>query len=537
MSGWDFWNNPLVVTAMRLKYRKGSPGLTSSAYAVALLGIGGVLHYFELQPSGLPIPFGRAYLLAILALQFALSGGMALFGVSSSITAEVANRTLDFQRIVSLSPRQIMLGKMLGEPALGYFFALTTIPFAVICWFLGAAPGPVIVLLYVNLATFTVMAASCGLMHTLVVPENSPQKNKGSFAGLFIMAFFMLPSFLANSGAMLGNPWPAVVIGTLTPVASLVQLAQGNAWDAIVPLWGLEIPSLVAAPIVQLAIAAWIVAAMSRRLRNTLDPPLKRSRVYGATLAVDLVAAGVCYAEYLDGTPLAEGVYRFCLAHLVASLMMTLAGTPSRDAVSSWMWRRRGRVPAWPERLWGDRSPALAMYAVQALIGVVVFLIAAWLPASVNRGPLRPTDVAEILPPLLATGAFAVALATVFQTLVAVASKSGRGLAVFLIAMITILPPIIASVLDEMQGGRQDGGGATDVLLGISPAGYLLGNISRWDGPTISAAAPLVTSAVLFALAALALNSWIVANSRTIGGKLAAMGVNGAALGTQEVPA
>jgi len=96
---YDFWNNPLVVSAMRLKYRRSSPGITTCLYLLVLLTIGAALHHYQ---GRYLMPPGRAFLLVILGLQFMVSGALALFTVANSINAEVANRTLDFQRIVSL---------------------------------------------------------------------------------------------------------------------------------------------------------------------------------------------------------------------------------------------------------------------------------------------------------------------------------------------------------------------------------------------------------------------------------------------------
>lgn len=519
MSGWDFWNNPLVVTSMRLKFRKGSPALAASMYAIALLGIGGVLHYIDTQGPGLPIAFGRAYLVAIFGVQFAVSGGMALFGVAASMTAEVANRTLDFQRIVSLSPRQIMLGKMLGDPALSYFFAVMTIPFAAICLFLGGGSAAVVLAMYVNLATFTLMAAAGGLMHTLVLPENSPQRNRGSFAGMFMMVLFMVPWMAARSGAVLGNPWLATPLGLLTPIPSLVRQAQGDAFSATVPLWGLSVPSLLAAPVAQLAVAWWIVAAMARRLRSTLDPPLKRSRVYAATAVVDVLAAAVCYAEWQRGIPLTDGVYRYCLAHLLALLVITPAATPSHAAATSWLWRGRMFSSAWRDWLGGNRSPAVGMYAVQAALCVAIFLAAAWAPACLSS-PNGWTDFTEIALPLITTGLTGLAMASLYQAMSVVSAKSGRTLAVFLIAMIFILPPIAAAVVRELPNGA-----GADSILAISPAAYLLSNMSRFSSPAVLPVATLVASLGVLAVSMAVLRRWVARHGRIVAAKLAKMGV------------
>ena len=42
---WKVWENPLVVSAMRQRYRSGTPRLTLCAYIAALLGVGALINY------------------------------------------------------------------------------------------------------------------------------------------------------------------------------------------------------------------------------------------------------------------------------------------------------------------------------------------------------------------------------------------------------------------------------------------------------------------------------------------------------------
>ena len=219
----DFWNNPLVVSAMRLKYRRGSPGLIACLYVLALMGVGSLLYYNQASLS-LSMPFGRVFLVAILGIQFVLSALIGLGTVISSMNAEVNNRTFDFQRIVSLSPREILVGKMIGEPALSYFLAMATMPLVILCWFQGGATFAAIVLFYVNMVTFTMMCASVGLLHTLAEPSQTPGKPRtGSIGGLVFMAVAFLPSMIMRGGGTFSNPWVGTVVQLLTPVGSLIE--------------------------------------------------------------------------------------------------------------------------------------------------------------------------------------------------------------------------------------------------------------------------------------------------------------------------
>ena len=197
---FDFWNNPLVVSTTRIKYRRGSPGLLACLYILGLMVVGSVLYYNQGVTSP---PFGRTFLVAILAIQFGLSALIGLGAASTSIHAEVNNRTLDFQRIVSLSPREILVGKMIGEPATSYFLAMSAVPLVVLCWFFGGATFTTIVLFYVNLVTFMMISAAMGLLHTLAEPSQTPGKQRaGSIGGLVFVGFMFVPWMLVRGGGV-----------------------------------------------------------------------------------------------------------------------------------------------------------------------------------------------------------------------------------------------------------------------------------------------------------------------------------------------
>src|SRR3954471_17550153 len=112
---WAFWENPIVVSAFRVRYRRATPLRTTTVYLMLLTAGGAVMQYYDRQLGG---TWPRNYYLVLMGLQFTVSALIALSATSASVRSEVTNRTLDFQRIAALSPRQIILGKLLGEPAM-----------------------------------------------------------------------------------------------------------------------------------------------------------------------------------------------------------------------------------------------------------------------------------------------------------------------------------------------------------------------------------------------------------------------------------
>src|SRR5438128_1239421 len=121
----DFWNNPIVVSSFRVRARKGNPMHWLVGYPVMLLLVGSAVPYFIPHIAN---DWPRIGFYILMGLQFLLLGIMAGSATSGSMKAEVAKQTLDFQRISSLSARQILLGKLLAEAAMPFFLAVSSFP-------------------------------------------------------------------------------------------------------------------------------------------------------------------------------------------------------------------------------------------------------------------------------------------------------------------------------------------------------------------------------------------------------------------------
>ena len=493
---FDFWNNPLVVSAMRLKYRRSSPGLVACLYVLALMGMGALLFYNQ---ATLSIPVGRYYLASIFGIQFMLSALIGLVTVSSSMNAEVNNRTFDFQRVVSLSPREILVGKMIGEPALSYFLAMSTVPLVVFCWFHGGATLVAILLFYVNLITFTMMCAALGLLHTLAEPNQTPGKPRtGSIGGLAFMAFIFLPSMISRGAEAFSNPWVGLLFNLLTPISSLLELGRGDPFAAQVQLWGISVPSLLVAPVAQLAVTAWFVQAMSRRLQSPNQTVFGRNDVYLVLLVVDLLVAGVCFAQWKRNWPTDELVAQFCLAHLIASLILLLGATPSRTMLMSWLWRFRYRQSWARDSVWFSRAEiTLALLAMWA-ISVGVLMTSFVLPISLaSRGSPQPFSWENLGELAIVMGVLLYALGISCQWSQAYFGKSGIIVFVCGVIFLNLIPPLLAGLLEfgDVISGRDH---VSDLVYALSPIAYFSSRIdSAWGYPLPSL--PLIVAYLLFA--------------------------------------
>src|SRR5262249_38050122 len=121
---FSFWNNPIIVSAFRVRQRRSGVFFIISLYLGLLVVVAAALPETNMAPWHDSWPL--TYLVSMVSWQCVLSGLMSLASTWNSMRTEVVQRTLDFQR-VALAPRDIVVGKMFGPPTMAYLLALATL--------------------------------------------------------------------------------------------------------------------------------------------------------------------------------------------------------------------------------------------------------------------------------------------------------------------------------------------------------------------------------------------------------------------------
>lgn len=436
----DYWNHPLIVKAMRVKYRGGRLFILASTYLVLLMA-GGMMLFRYHDAMGIT-DWARVYFVAMIGLQFAISGMIAISATSSSMQSEVATRTLDFQRIATVSPLQILLGKAIGEPASSYMLAMTTLPIAVLCCALGRVPLGSILVLYVTMATTTFMMACLGLQHTLDPASKGAQA--GGIAGAAFFFMFMASSVPLRFGTRGGfGELISAAVGLFTPILSIKGIAfdDSTIWTATMPFFGAEIPYALLTPIAQLALASLALLFMTRRLTQPLVAPLSKQQSYAVLVIFDVVWAALQYNALNLGEGLTAPAVRFAIGHSVLALLLTGRATPGRESFQSWVWRLRGRRNLAVDLLIGERTLNVLALLIYCLIGAVVFLAAVAAPACWQRPDLVAVTRWPELTMAAAVSVLAILCYGLLYQVLTVAMGRGAGLTWFVLAVIGMVGP------------------------------------------------------------------------------------------------
>jgi hypothetical protein len=389
----DYWEHPLIVKAFRVRYRGGRLYALTTGYLMFLL-LGGMLLYR--YQEALPIHWARFYFVAMMGVQFFLSATVAASAVSSSISAEVTSRTLDFQRIAAISPLQILIGKVIGEPASSYLLAMATVPIGVFCSVLGGVTPFGLALTYVTLATTTFMIACVSVHQPLdpAVPGRAAASSGSTMGLLFFLGFlgFSLTMVLARGPGGSFDSLPGALVGLLTPMLTITELAENELGKHALPCFGIAIPYAPLAPLVQLGVAAFSLACMTRRLTFPLSTTFSKVQSYGFILVLDLLLAGLWYDHMRVNRDATAPVVWLLIAHTIVVLLVLSWCTPKRETYLSWIWRWRGRRSLLIDLLIGKRTLTALSLFVHCAIGLAVaawgLLLPAWLSPS-----LGPTAV------------------------------------------------------------------------------------------------------------------------------------------------
>ena len=159
---WKFWQNPEFIRHCRSELRRSRMttvalvvlfvcGLTILAcWAEAKAGYEGEMH--TVGPSITVATAQRSYY-PLMFMQFGVLTFWSLLSCTQGISRERERNTWDFQRTTRLTPSELLVGKLLGEPVLAYFIFLCALPVTLVAGMIGHVP-----LLRILLADFAFFA-------------------------------------------------------------------------------------------------------------------------------------------------------------------------------------------------------------------------------------------------------------------------------------------------------------------------------------------------------------------------------------------
>jgi hypothetical protein len=304
-----------------------------------------------------------------------------IYALTNDISQEAQKGTLNFLRLSPRSSYNILLGKLIGVPILGYVSLALMMPLQLLAAALGSIPIGFLLSFYAILIAETVV--------------------------LFLIAMFIGFSSRSNQSASMGNAQGLVAvifsIFFVLPTSQtlyLITLGQAFRGDwlsmgslAIIKWFGASLSSGVIVPhlfcLANFAlISCWLWSALQRSFQNPTATLLSKLHSYGIMLYGGVLLLGFVFSE--DATLKYGSVAFMATASIFLTMVLLFAVATPRQILLDWLRNRQevalvnrseARSPASQrseqirDLILGEKSPGITAIGVNLLIASSVMLI------------------------------------------------------------------------------------------------------------------------------------------------------------------
>ena len=294
-----------------------------------------------------------------------------VYQLSQDLAQEERRGTLNFIRLSPQSSQNILLGKILGVPALLYLGIALTIPLHMFSALAAGVPLPGLLGIYTLWGVSCCLFYSTAFFYTLLWNSQGDSKSIAGVGGL--LAFFFSSPFISiidfsfdiySSSSQLGNwQWFFLPLGH--------QMLLAYTWV-----------------IITLSVATyWIWQAVNRRFRNPNATLLSKTQSYWLVACFEVWLLGFAITE-INSAPstarLFAGFFSIFFLNPIWFLILIGALSPHRQALLDWARYRRynstsHRQSFWhrpliQDLIWGEKSPAVVAVGINLLITAVIWI-------------------------------------------------------------------------------------------------------------------------------------------------------------------
>jgi hypothetical protein len=375
-----------------------------------------------------------------------------------ALVRERAEKTIDAWRTTRLSAGELIVGILLGRPALIAVGVAASLPVVALLAYLADVPARAVILTYAFLPVVTALSGLLGLWLSLTLTR----------AGSGALAAFVVLIFPAYGFPLLASPlvglatlgvWP--VVSSFHPGATLLERPT---------MLGVSVPWVVAAVVVYLGVGAWLVRMLRQNLKREVEDMQLLSRRDAVLFALYV---NLMFVVFLDPVPRPMSVTSLAMAQMLNVGLLYLVGVlilAPRPRLLAW-WRGVAGARRWVD-LAEDGLPWPWMVLVAAAAYLTLVGAGA---AGLLGGPVPPGDTAARL--AIAT-VFAVRDVTFLQWCRVTALKRPVMVGVFVLYLVYVLVLAVGSAPFWSHGDPREWLALPYNVLNVdlSPAGLAV----RW---------------------------------------------------------
>ena len=249
------WENPELIRHVRASLRPAR-ALTMGLLVAIILVLVGLSCW--VSEDGDAEKFYRLFYWWIMILQFTAIAIWVSTQCGQAVSRERVLKTYDFLVTTRLSAAELLIGKALGAPILGYYCVGLSIP---VGWAVGLGAGysPVVMVgTILLLAFFALFTAVVSLWISMLVDRAGTGAGAVGLMGLLPHLFLI---------GMSQSPFPGWSgLSILTPLFSIYDPKEVGYQIPV--LFGAEIPYAILTPLLYLAFGAWFVLMLVRNLKK-----------------------------------------------------------------------------------------------------------------------------------------------------------------------------------------------------------------------------------------------------------------------------
>ncbi|MBZ5562585.1 MAG: ABC transporter permease [Acidobacteriia bacterium] len=330
----QFWRNPELVRHVRAEMRPAR-ALTVGMTTVVVCVLVGLMCWSSAE--GKPQPFFQTFYAWLTGLQYVVLGFWCASTCGQAIAREREMKTYDFLRTTRLSSAELMVGKLLGAPILGYFIVACSLPVTFIVGALGGFRVLVLLENWVLLLAFSLFVGLMGLWGSMLV-------EKSSYGAMGILGLAISTSMFPY----VQSPFPGFAGFSVLP--AVLSLHSANNWLTKTPatLFGLQVPFLVVSLLLFVTFGAWLALMLTRNLKKDLQQLslLSRWQAVGLGAYCNLLFYALLNPESLYAKPTWQGMTPDELTRLAVGfnlpvlLLVGLATLTPYEKLKVW-WRQR----------------------------------------------------------------------------------------------------------------------------------------------------------------------------------------------------
>ena len=329
-----FWRNPEYVRYVRAELR--APRAITAALVTLVICALVALSCWGAERNDLR-EFFRIFHLWLLGIQYTLLAFWCVSACGQAISRERELKTYDFLRTTRLTAAELMVGKILGAPILGYFVVGCSLPIAILAGFLGGYSAGTLAWAYALLLVFALFLSLLSLWLSMLLEKSS------SVAVAFLI---LLPMGWALSFAY--SPFPGFGAISIFPAILAVYRADADIARLKPTLFGVASSFPVLTILVYAALGTWLVLMLVRNLKKDREQIRHLSRWQAVGFGVFL---NLLFYAFLDPKQLTSKLaVRWLSPDVVGRLAMGLnmcvlfavglATLTPHERLKVW-WRRR----------------------------------------------------------------------------------------------------------------------------------------------------------------------------------------------------